>query len=152
MAMLKMRWNKNIKVSSMILVDDDEDEHVLFRDAVHEVDPSINVIFHPTGEHLLEYLKLNNTKPSIIFLDINMPRLSGIETTEHIKSNPSLSHIPIVIYSTSSSKSDINSAYQAGASLYVVKPNFIFELKRKLYNTFVLLTRRSITGEEDFVI
>jgi CheY-like chemotaxis protein len=69
---------------------------------------------------------LNDTSeelPSIIFLDLNMPRKTGKECLAEIRKNPRFKSIPVIIYSTSSHKRDIQETHSCGANLYMPKPN-----------------------------
>ena len=58
----------------------------------------------------------------LILMDMNMPRLDGLETATAIKNDPELCVIPIVMFSTASSPQDVRKAYQAHANCYVEKP------------------------------
>jgi len=76
-------------------------------------------------------------KPNLIFLDVMMPVINGIELAHIIKNTESISNIPIIIISAKSNKQDINSAYNIGVHKYIFKPitlseviNEIEELKK----------------------
>ena len=60
--------------------------------------------------------------PKLMVMDIRMPRKSGFEVLEFVKSNPSLRRIPVVIVSGSDNPADINRAYESGANAYMIKP------------------------------
>ena len=75
---------------------------------------------------MFEYLneKMNNGRlPSIILLDLNMPRMGGKEALQKIKSDEVLKKIPVIIFSTSSLDTDIEHCYEYGASSYITKPS-----------------------------
>ncbi len=77
------------------------------------------------GEEALKYIeKWENGEPIpiVILLDLNMPKISGLEVLKEIKTHPKYKTIPIVILTTSSESSDIKTAYQLGANSYIVKP------------------------------
>ena len=77
------------------------------------------------GEEALQYMERwekGEPKPVVILLDLNMPKVSGLEVLRIIKSRPEFKSIPIVILTTSSESSDLQSAYQLGANSYIVKP------------------------------
>jgi CheY-like chemotaxis protein len=61
-------------------------------------------------------------RPDLVVLDVNLPRVSGIDVLRRIKSDPDLRSIPVVVFSTSRSDVDVAAAYACGASSYVVKP------------------------------
>jgi CheY-like chemotaxis protein len=61
-------------------------------------------------------------KPVCILLDINMPKVSGLEVLQALKAHPALRAIPVVMLTTSSANRDVHAAYQYGANSYIVKP------------------------------
>lgn len=77
------------------------------------------------GEEALKYLERweqGEPKPVVILLDLNMPKIDGLEVLQKIKSHSEFKTIPIVVLTTSSESSDLKSAYQLGANSYIVKP------------------------------
>lgn len=74
------------------------------------------------GEDALEFLKDRSKIPDIILLDLNMPKINGIEFLKIIKANDDLKHIPTIILTTSSNQKDILECYNTGMSGYVLKP------------------------------
>lgn len=62
-------------------------------------------------------------RPHLILLDINMPRMGGLEALTAIKSDPELRVIPVIILSTSAARDDVLRSYQAGANGYIAKPS-----------------------------
>ncbi len=77
------------------------------------------------GEEALLYLdrwEKGETPPAFILLDLNMPKINGLEVLEKFKSHPKFKTIPVVILTTSAESSDLRSAYSLGANSYIVKP------------------------------
>jgi CheY-like chemotaxis protein len=77
------------------------------------------------GEEALNYIELwesGEPVPVVILLDLNMPKVNGLEVLEKIKSHPKFKTIPIVILTTSSESKDLKTAYQLGANSYIIKP------------------------------
>jgi CheY-like chemotaxis protein len=77
------------------------------------------------GEEALQYMERwenGEPRPVVILLDLNMPKINGLEVLQKIKSHPDFKTIPIVILTTSSQSSDLHAAYQSGANSYIVKP------------------------------
>ncbi|MCG8697194.1 MAG: response regulator [Bacteroidales bacterium] len=77
------------------------------------------------GEEALDYLKkweVGEQVPIVILLDLNMPKVSGLEVLKELKTHPDFKKIPVVVLTTSSESTDIESAYQLGANSYIVKP------------------------------
>lgn len=77
------------------------------------------------GEEALNYIEQwdkGEPRPVVILLDLNLPKINGLEVLQIIKSHPDYKTIPIVILTTSSESSDLKTAYQSGANSYIVKP------------------------------
>lgn len=117
----------------IMLADDDEDDRLFFREAFEEVKIEHTITTFNDGVQLMEYL-VNpvNVLPEIIFLDLNMPRKSGMECLREIRSSDRLKHLSVAIYSTSSSEQDIEDTFVAGANVYIRKPNDFTVLKKIL--------------------
>ena len=117
----------------ILLADDDEDDRMFFKDAIDEVKVKTTVVTVNDGQQLMEYLsKANASLPDVIFLDLNMPRKSGIECLEEIRSNNKLKDISIAIYSTSGSDDDIEKTFLKGANIYIRKPHDFEKLKKTI--------------------
>jgi len=120
----------------VVIADDDEDDREFFIDAVKVVAPNIKVDEVENGCSLIEKLEKAKELPDLIFLDLNMPVLHGLECLEKIRSHKKLKDIPVIIYSTSMYKGDIDSTYKAGADCYVGKPTTMSDM-RKILNTLL---------------
>jgi CheY-like chemotaxis protein len=121
------------------LADDDEDDRLFFTDAFDEL--KINTVVNTVkdGKELLNYLNLPDTVlPNIIFLDLNMPILNGIDCLKEIKQNEKFNNIAIAIYSTSSSEQDIENTFVLGANIYIKKPNNFDDLKKILSEVVII--------------
>ena len=119
---------------TIVLTDDDHDEHELFRESLDELKERqpINLICFNDGEKLIKWLQKAEPQPDVIFLDINMPYLNGFETLLLIKKLDAFKEIPVIMYSTSKSPSDIHKAYSYGANLYMCKLIAVKDLKDKI--------------------
>jgi CheY-like chemotaxis protein len=85
----------------VMLVDDSHADRVLFREMLKEIDPRIKLLFAEDGVTAIMHLIADNAElPDMIFLDMNMPRMNGIETLQAIKKYHFLAHIPVVMFST----------------------------------------------------
>lgn len=117
----------------IMLADDDEDDRLFFKEAFEEVKIKYDITTFNDGEQLMEYLNTpGNAQPDIVFLDLNMPRKSGMECLKEIRQNDQLKKISVAIYSTSSSEQDIEDTFVAGANVYIKKPNDFNMLKKVL--------------------
>src|SRR6266487_683666 len=99
---------KKSKAALFLLADDDADDQQLFKEALNEIDKSIRCLTASSGEEALNKLKTDLKQlPDYIFLDLNMPRMNGLECLVEIKKTNTLKHIPVIIYSTSSAEKDV---------------------------------------------
>lgn len=122
-----------VKKKRFVIVDDDIDDQELFMEAVGEIDSSIECSSFSDCEHALHQMKNGLTDlPDVIFLDLNMPRLNGKQCLAELKKHEKLKNIPVVIYSTSSEKRDIDETTRLGAAHFVTKPNRFEELCKVL--------------------
>ncbi|MCM5529815.1 response regulator [Parasegetibacter sp. NRK P23] len=111
----------------ILLVEDNEGDVILTLEALKEgrIKNSVNVV--RDGEQAIFYLDKKEgyadaITPDIILLDINLPRIDGLEVLSYIKQSESLKTIPVVMLTTSSSRNDIQSAYASYANCYITKP------------------------------
>lgn len=118
---------------TIVLADDDESDRLLFTEALDELKYKTAVVTVNDGAELMEYLYNEDTViPYLLFLDLNMPKKSGLECLKEIKSNDKLKSIVVAIYSTSSSERDIDETFINGANIYIKKPNDFNTLKAVL--------------------
>ena len=118
---------------SIFLADDDDDDCVLFQDAMNEVARDHELVISYDGQELLETLDARvPPEPRVIFIDLNMPRKNGIECLQEIKRTDKLKNIPIIILSTSSQAGSIETAYAHGADYYITKPGTYAMLKKTI--------------------
>ena len=109
----------------ILLADDDSDDRNLFKEAVAEITSSVKVKTVEDGTQLMEVLSGNtNPPPDMIFLDINMPGKTGKACLTEIRSDNRYKDIPVIIFSTSSFRHDIEETYRNGASMYIPKSVF----------------------------
>src|SRR3954464_10206706 len=92
---------------SIMLVDDDEDDQLIFTSVINEINSSIDCRCVDNAINGLKTLHVNNNyKPDCIFLDLNLPLMHGFEFLKSIKTSSDLNTIPVIIYSTSSREAD----------------------------------------------
>lgn len=114
----------------IILADDDEDDRLFFKEALQEMKVRTRVTLLNDGLQLMNYLNQpGNKMPNVVFLDLNMPKKSGMECLIEIRKNNRLRDLAIAIYSTSSSEEYIEEAFVKGANIYIKKPDDFSELK-----------------------
>lgn len=106
-----------------MLIDDDNDDHDFFQEALKELEFKVKLIQATNGVEALQILNEPDARlPDCIFLDMNMPGMDGQECLQKIKSKERLNKIPVVMYSTSSNKDDIKRSHENGAIDYIIKP------------------------------
>ena len=121
------------KPLKILMADDDKDDQFFFKKALLDTNIYSDLTTVVNGTELMNILKDRaKLKPDIIFLDINMPLKDGKECLKEIKKDEELKDIPCVMISTSKNEKDIEETYNAGASLYVAKPDHFRSLVKIL--------------------
>lgn len=118
---------------SIVLADDDADDRLFFSEAFEELKIKTVVRMFNDGVFLMDYLTHEETiLPQVLFLDLNMPRKSGLECLKEIRANSKFNDMAIAIYSTSSSDDDVENTFIHGANIYIKKPSDFNKLKKVL--------------------
>jgi len=117
----------------LIYIDDDEDDRMLFQEAIEELFPKLPVESYENGPSFLKRLSKDiSNLPKLIFVDLNMPVVSGMECLKRIRTNTHFAKIPVIMYSTSSSREDYTKCLDLGADMFVTKSRSYDELKKQL--------------------
>lgn len=128
---------------NILYADDDPEDREIFCDAIHQINPAIKVILSKDGQDALDTLNAQTESPDFIFLDINMPRMNGIECMALIKSHARLKSIPVIIYSTTSNSSEVKKMLLLGAEEFIPKVSSFENLIESLHH---VLKNRPITN------
>jgi len=132
----------NIYPIKLVLADDDEDDCLLFKEALEELPILTNLSTVNNGEQLMQLLKrIKDPIPCVLFLDLNMPRKNGFECLNEIRRNEKYKTIPIIIYSTSFDKEMVERLYKNGAQYYIRKPAEFSKIKQVIYEALLLVTQ-----------
>lgn len=108
---------------TILLADDDFDDISLFREAIKEVDATIQLNTVSNGHEVLTYLgNPSNSLPNYIFLDLRMPKMSGKKCLEQIRLDSRLKNTPVIIYTTSDVVEDAEELSRLGATHFITKP------------------------------
>ena len=118
------------KSITILMADDDADDRLMTREAFEASHLKNDLKFVENGVELLDYLYRrekyadpeSSPRPSIILLDLNMPKKDGREALEEIKRDPNLRNIRIIVLTTSKAEEDIYRTYNLGAASYITKP------------------------------
>ncbi|PBQ32848.1 response regulator [Sphingobacteriaceae bacterium] len=117
----------------VFLVDDDYEDHEIFEMAFSKAVTSHQLVTAENGIEAIEKFKQDKSfKPDIIFLDVNMPRMTGKECVHELRKLPELKNIPMILYSTHDSQKEVIEAQRAGATDFMTKPASISEYTQAL--------------------
>ncbi|MCZ2075281.1 MAG: response regulator [Bryobacteraceae bacterium] len=111
----------------LLLVEDNPGDVRLTKEALKDGRFLVNLHVVGDGVSAMEFLRREGEhrdapEPHLILLDLNLPRMSGREVLQEIKTDPSLRHIPVIIMTTSKAEQDVLKAYDLNANCYIAKP------------------------------
>jgi two-component system, response regulator len=120
----------------LLLVEDNPDDEALMLRAIKKANIKEEVVVVRDGAEAVRYLhetgadqpQGNGALPRVVFLDLNLPRLDGLEVLKRIREHPSTRLLPVVILTTSGQEEDLHKSYDLGASSFVRKPMSYSEL------------------------
>jgi two-component system response regulator len=121
------------RVLSVLLVDDDEGDLLMIREALDSGTREHDIHIAHDGEEALEFLRRKGRfadapRPDLVLLDLNMPRMDGRQVLTLVKADEDLRRIPVVVLTTSRAPADINDSYGLHANAYVTKPMSLDDL------------------------
>jgi chemotaxis family two-component system response regulator Rcp1 len=138
----------------VLLVEDNEGDARLLRELLLETNKNVRLNVVGDGHEAMAFLRyqerfLDAPRPSIILLDLHLPKMSGLEFLALVKEDPRLRTIPIIVLSSSRSEEDVVSSYQLMANCYLCKPAELKEFERlvRSLNDF-WLTRVKVPADE----
>lgn len=107
----------------ILLVEDDSVDAMTVKRAMRDLHITNDLIHAVNGEDAMKFLTdSEKEKPFLILLDLNMPKMNGVEFLRAIKTNPNLKTLPVIVFTTSKEKQDIVESFQLGAAGYMTKP------------------------------
>ena len=129
----------NTAKSIILYVDDDNDDCIFLKTSIEDAGSKADVICANDGEEAVRYLNSvsSDALPSLIVLDLDMPRWDGKKTLQYLKSNPQLAKIPVVILSTSEREKE--RCQQMGAVSYYIKPHHFIGYREIIDNFFQVM-------------
>lgn len=131
------------KSKRLVYIDDDEDDILVLAEVLLQINDEIECISAVNAQDGLDLLEQSDP-PHYIFLDINMPRISGKECLQHIRANPRYDHVPVVMLSTSTSDTDIKECMALGATAFLVKPSDLLVFVEKLRALFESIHQQTL--------
>jgi CheY-like chemotaxis protein len=138
----------NTSPVTLLHIDDDPNDTELFRAAARKAGVQFSIQNVADGEHAMAYLSgrgvYSNRRlyplPSLVLLDLKMPRATGFDVLKWIRSHPEVGDLPVVVFSGSELQDDIQQAFAGGADSYLVKPigfNALIALVKDMYASWV---------------
>jgi len=116
---------------TVLIIEDEEDAAELFSEMMRV--SGFRVLKTSKSEPAIAMM--NNDKPDIILLDIMMPEISGLDILRHMRHDPNLANIPVIVITAKSMPADIKNGMEAGASTYLTKPVGFQELREAVERT-----------------
>lgn len=138
---------------SILLLDDDNDDCTLFQEALYEVDRAAELWTANSFDELMAMLR-GPGQPDLIVMDLNMPKLNGIECLARLKATERLKDIPVVIFSTIAQQDAVERVYRNGALHYITKP-YTFQVLKQIVARLLSMDLRKKdkrTAREKFLI
>lgn len=112
----------DIQRLKVLLIEDDSIEVMKFKRAISSIDIPVVLVEASNGEAALKVLENHQNLPDIILLDLNMPKINGIEFLRVLKANTVLQYLPTVVLTTSSNRKDMMECFKMGVAGYILKP------------------------------
>jgi CheY-like chemotaxis protein len=116
----------------ILLVDDDIDDQEIFLDILKQIEPAIECTVANNGLEAIEILFRETDPPSLILLDLNMPKMNGLECLTTLKKDEKLKTIPVIMLTTSSDPPSAQRSLKMGAQLFLTKSASIAGIKSQL--------------------
>jgi DNA-binding response OmpR family regulator len=120
----------------ILLIDDDPDDQLFFRDAIQVVQPGLQCEVTSNCNEAFKHLELP-PPPDFIFMDLNIPIMNGFECLVYLKNQTTYKDIPVIIFTTSKNLNDISKTRQLGAKWFMTKPDDFKVLCKKLRKVFL---------------
>lgn len=111
---------------NVFFIDDDEDDFLTFSEAVYEINPGVVVAHFDDADKALAALE--QTTPDCIFLDLNLPKMNGLELLQLLRTNKAFSKIPIIIFTTSTYPPDKRKVAELAGTAFIHKPSSFGDL------------------------
>jgi len=111
-----------VKKLQILLIEDDQIEVMKLKRSIVKMGLEHEFVHATNGEEALDILSTKENLPDLIFLDLNMPKISGIEFLRILKADEVLRYLPTVILTTSNNSRDVLECYKIGVAGYILKP------------------------------
>jgi CheY-like chemotaxis protein len=122
---------------NILLIEDDPDDQEIFITVLESISDTVKCIAIGDAELALDKLKNKEITPEIIFIDLNMPMMNGIQFLTEVKQQEVLMEIPVIVLTTASDPGIIKKVKYLGAYDYIIKPSKYGELRKALVSILV---------------
>ncbi len=139
------------KELTIFYTDDDQEDIDFFREIVDIIDSRVKVVAQSNGQELINALNNPPPTPYLVFLDINMPGMNGLETLRKVRESEQHKNLPVVMFSTSADELTIEESKKLGASFYVPKSGAFDKLKKSIEHTLKMNWDNFPHGKSEFV-
>ena len=141
--------NSSVEPIRLLLVEDDPGDVLITREALEQSKLIHHLDVVGNGEEAMAFLRhegesAGSKTPHLVLLDLNLPRKNGKEVLAEVKSDPELSHIPVIVLTTSEAEVDVVSTYQLHANAFITKPvdfDRFHEVVRRIDDFFLTVVR-----------
>lgn len=123
---------------TIFYTDDDQEDLDFFREIIDIIDADVNVVTQNNGQQLLHALENPPPTPHLIFLDINMPGMNGLEILKKLRSSYQHKNLPVIMFSTSNDEQIIEKSRELGASYYVPKSGIFEHFKKSIEHALAM--------------
>ena len=137
-------------ISKILLADDDIDDRNIFEDLLKEGHPNVKLDYVRNGIELMTFLK--NFIPDLLFLDLDMPYKNGLQCLVEIRNADTLKELPVVIFSSTTRPVNIQTAYEMGAHLFLIKSSKMSEYAAALKAILSLNWNNPIQVREQYCL
>ena len=121
---------------NILFIEDDQIETMKMQRAISKLNLNHKIVEAKNGEQALTLLREANRLPDIILLDLNMPRMSGIEFLKILKQDENFKYLPTVVLTTSQNRADLLECYRIGIAGYILKPLKYEDYEAKIQTVF----------------
>lgn len=123
---------------TIFYTDDDQDDLDFFKEIISLINTNFSVITYTNGQQLIDALNNPPPCPHLVFLDINMPGMNGLEALKHVRQLNKYEKLPVIIFSTSNDEDTIAKSQELGANYYLPKTGAYDRLKKAIEHALTI--------------
>jgi DNA-binding response OmpR family regulator len=138
------------RINKILIVEDNDDHFEIIEFYLKKIKNEVSIQRCADGEEAKKLVNDDqNTSLDIIMLDMNLPKYSGLEVLEDLKKNKRLAIVPVIMFTTSGSDKDVETAYQLGVNSYIQKPDDPTGMEKILRSIFSYWEENETVGTRD---